>query len=66
MRKFNVELNKTKLQLKKQQLSQIETQLADLITKVKSIEERKQAKLTEVFDLETAISTALNSTVVSE
>lgn len=66
MRKFNVELNRTKLTLKQQQLAQIETQLAALQLKLADVSERYNAKKLEVTQIETAILAAQTAKPVSE
>jgi uncharacterized protein involved in exopolysaccharide biosynthesis len=66
MRKFNVELNRTKLTLKQQQLAQIETQLAALQLKLADVSERYNAKKLEVTQIETAIQAAQTAQPVSE
>jgi chromosome segregation ATPase len=65
MRKFNVELNVSKLNTLKVQLSQIETRMLELNEKYKSVQSQFEAKALQVSELETAIKLAQTTPSVS-
>lgn len=56
MRQINLPLNKAKLETKKLQLAQIETQLKAVKAKLDEVSERYNAKQVEVSELDKLIS----------
>ena len=65
MRKFNVELNVSKLNTKKVQLAQIDTRVAALELQLETVKLMRSAKFEEVSQLETAIKLAQSTPSVS-
>lgn len=66
MRKIDITLAQSKLETKKIQLSQIEARVVSLKAELDAVVAKRDAKLAEVSQLGTTISTAQNSTVVSK
>jgi len=65
MRKFNVELNVSKLATKKVQLSQIETRYLAAQAETERLRSQFEAKALEVRDLENSIKLAQSTPSVS-
>jgi hypothetical protein len=65
MRKFNVELNVSKLNTKKVQLAQIETRYLAAQNETERLRLQFETKAKEVYDLETAIKLAQATPPVS-
>jgi hypothetical protein len=65
MRKFNVELNVSKLNTLKVQLSQIENRMIELNEKYKLVQSQFEAKALQVSELETAIKLVQTTPSVS-
>ena len=65
MRKFNIELNVSKLNTKKVQLSQIEARLFAATEHLKTVQSQFDTKATEVSQLEAAIKLAQNTPSMS-
>lgn len=63
MRTINVSLNETKLKLKQQQLSQIETQLLAIKAKLEDVSKRYTAKQNEISQIETVLKAAQTAPV---
>jgi len=66
MRKFNIELNVSKLNTKKVQLSQIETRLAEAKERLQLVQSQYESKFAEVSELETAIKVAQSTPTVPQ
>ena len=65
MRKFNVELNVSKLNTFKVQLAQIDTRIAALQSQLETVKLLQNAKALQVSQLETAIKLAQSTPSVS-
>ena len=65
MRKFNVELNVSKLNTFKVQLAQIDTRIAALQSQLETVKLLQNAKAQQVSQLETAIKLAQSTPSVS-
>jgi len=66
MRKFNIELNVSKLNTKKVQLSQIETRLTEVKIRLELVQSQYEAKFAEVSDLEACITVAQSTPAVPQ
>lgn len=63
MKRFNLELNVSKLETKKLQLKAIENQYNELASKLKEVAQRLEAKHKEVSELNTSIESYKQSVV---
>ena len=66
MRKLNVELNVSKLNTLKVQLSNIENRLIELSERYKTVQSQFEAKALQVSQLEASIKLAQSTPTVSE